>query len=106
MNITENITQYTDLNVGGVSAFQGLTAQQHHNAYQVFYDFIKDIQPKRILEIGTAHGGFIMFLKTICNDLGLDTNIRTYDIESRDAYPSIISYGIDLRIENIFTDGF
>jgi cephalosporin hydroxylase len=106
MEIIKHITQYTDLNIGGVSAFQGLTAQQHHNAYQVFYDFIKDIQPKRILEIGTAHGGFIMFLKTICNDLELDTDIRTYDIESRDTYPSIINYGIDLRIENIFTEGF
>lgn len=106
MEINQNITQYTDLNIGGISAFQGHIAQQHHNAYQVFYDFIKEIKPKRILEIGTAHGGFIRFIKTVCNDLELDTDIRTYDVESRDTYPSIIEQNIDLRIENIFHNDF
>lgn len=106
MEINQNITQYTDLNIGGFSSFQGHLSQQHHNAYQVFYDFIKDIKPKRILEIGTAHGGFIRFIKTVCDDLELDTNIRTYDVHNKESYSSIIAQGIDLRIQNIFNDGF
>jgi 23S rRNA U2552 (ribose-2'-O)-methylase RlmE/FtsJ len=107
MEIQKNITQHTDLEtIGGYSSFQGYLSQQHHNAYQVFYDFIKDIKPKRILEIGTAHGGFIRFLKTVCNDLNLDTDIRTYDIQNKDTYQSIIDFGVDVRIKNIFNSDF
>jgi len=107
MNIQENITKFTNLEANdSLSAFQGHTAQQYHGAFEVFYNFIKDIKPKRILEIGTSLGGFTTFLKLSCNELNLDTDIRSYDISRHPWYDEIIARGIDIRVENIFTDGF
>jgi hypothetical protein len=107
MNIQEEITRFTDLEANdSLSAFRGHTAQQNHGAFKVFYDFIKDVKPKRILEIGTSLGGFTTFLKIVCDDLDLDTNIRSYDINRHSWYDDIIKLGVDIRVENIFTEGF
>jgi hypothetical protein len=107
MNILENITRFTNLKENdSLSSFQGHTAQQNHGAFEVFYNFIKEVKPKRILEVGTSLGGFTTFLKIICNELNLDTNIRSYDIIKHPWYDDIIALGVDLRVENIFTDGF
>ena len=107
MNIQENITKFTDLSTNdSLSAFKGHTAQQFHGAYEVFYNFINEIKPTRILEIGTALGGFTTFLRLICDDLNLNTNIRSYDIHRHPWYDDIISMGIDIRVENIFTENF
>lgn len=105
MNIHENITKFTDLSVDdSLSAFRNHTAQQSHNAYEVFYDFISEIKPKRILEIGTALGGFTEFLKIIIDELQLDTKILSYDIAERPWYYQMIEKGIDVRVENIFNE--
>lgn len=77
-------------------------AQQHHGAYEVFYNFIKNIEPHRILEIGTARGGFINFLKKCANELNPDIDIRSYDIKDRPIYNRMRENGIDVRIKNIF----
>jgi len=107
MNIQEEITRFTDLEANdSLSAFRGHTAQQNHGAFKVFYDFIKDVKPKRILEIGTSLGGFTTFLKIVCDDLDLDTNIRSYDINRHSWYDDIIKLGVDIRVENIFNEGF
>jgi hypothetical protein len=107
MNIQEEITRFTDLEANdSLSAFSGHTAQQNHGAFKVFYDFIKDVKPKRILEIGTSLGGFTTFLKIVCDNLNLDTNIRSYDINRHSWYDDIIKLGVDIRVENIFTEGF
>ncbi len=104
MNIQENITRFTDLeNNDSLSAFMNHTAQQSHFAYGVFYNFIKETKPKRILEIGTALGGFTEFLFIIINELELDTKIISYDISERPWYSQMIDKGIDIRVENIFS---
>jgi cephalosporin hydroxylase len=105
MNIQENITRLTNLEDNdSLSAFRGHTAQQSHNAYQVFYDFISEVKPNRILEIGTALGGFTEFLKIITDELNLDTKILSYDISERQWYHQMIEKGIDVRVENIFNE--
>ena len=105
MNIQERITRFTNLiDSDSLSAFMGHTAQQSHNAYQVFYDFLKEIKPNRILEIGTALGGFTEFLKIISDELNLNTKILSYDICERPWYNQIIEKGIDVRVENIFSN--
>ena len=105
MNIQENITKFTDLTKNdSLSAFRGHTAQQSHNAYQVFYDFISEVRPVRILEIGTALGGFTEFLKIITDELNLNTKILSYDISERPWYNQMIEKGIDVRVENIFNE--
>jgi 23S rRNA U2552 (ribose-2'-O)-methylase RlmE/FtsJ len=107
MIIEQNITKFTDLSSNdSLSSFSGHAAQQFHGAYEVFYNFIKEIEPKRILEIGTALGGFTTFLKIVCDELGLETKIRSYDIHRHPWYEDIIKRGIDIRVENIFTENF
>jgi cephalosporin hydroxylase len=105
MNIQQNITRFTNLiENDSLSAFRGYTAQQSHNAYQIFYDFISEVKPVRILEIGTALGGFTEFLKIITDELGLNTKILSYDISSRPWYNEMVEKGIDVRVENIFNE--
>ena len=105
MNI--EITKQINLdNNDGLSSVFGLAAQQHHEAYQVFYDFIKENEPARILEIGTALGGFTQFLKRCVVSLGLNTDIRSYDIHEMRWYKDMISQGIDVRVENIFSPDY
>jgi hypothetical protein len=105
MKIQENITKFTDLTKNdSLSAFRGHTSQQSHNAYQVFYDFISEVKPVRILEIGTALGGFTEFLKIITDELNLNTKILSYDISERPWYNQMIEKGIDVRVENIFNE--
>jgi len=105
MNIQENITRFTNLSADdSLSAFRGHTAQQSHNAYQVFYDFLMEVKPSQILEIGTALGGFTEFLKIIIDENNLNTTILSYDISERPWYNQMIEKGIDVRVENIFSD--
>lgn len=105
MNIQENITRFTNLSDDdSLSAFRGHTAQQTHNAYQVFYDFLMEVKPSQILEIGTALGGFTEFLKIIIDENNLNTTILSYDISERPWYNQMIEKGIDVRVENIFSN--
>jgi len=103
--IEERITKKTNLvENDSLSFFEGHAAQQSHNVYAIFYNFLKEIKPKRILEIGTALGGFTSFLKIISDELNIDVNILSYDITSRPWYDDMIRNGIDVRVENIFSD--
>jgi len=105
MNIQENITKFTNLEMNdSLSAFKNHSAQQSHFAYEVFYNFINEVKPKRILEIGTALGGFTEFLFIIIKELNLDTQILSYDISERPWYNQMIEKGIDVRVENIFSE--
>jgi cephalosporin hydroxylase len=96
---TSNLTENDSL-----SAFDGNMAQQHHNVYSTFYKLIDDTKPKRILEIGTALGGFTMFLKKVVDSFNLDTKILTFDISARPWYDDMKKMGIDVRVEDIFDD--
>jgi 23S rRNA U2552 (ribose-2'-O)-methylase RlmE/FtsJ len=103
MILEDKVTKKVDLeNNDGLSSFMGLAAQQTHNVYQVFYDFLKYVRPKRILEIGTALGGFTQFLKVVSDENELNIDILSYDIHEMNWYKDIISKGIDVRVENVF----
>ena len=105
MNIQDRITKFTDLeNDDSLSAYNGHTAQQSHNVYQIFYDFIQNTKPKQILEIGTALGGFTEFLFLICKELNLDTKIISYDIDRRPWYSEMVDKGIDVTLSALFLD--
>jgi cephalosporin hydroxylase len=100
-----NITKTSNLTENdSLSAFDGNIAQQHHNVYSTFYKLIDDTKPKRILEIGTALGGFTMFLKKVVDSFNLDTKILTFDISARPWYDDMKKMGIDVRVEDIFND--
>jgi cephalosporin hydroxylase len=103
----ENINRRSNLQESdSLSCYMGHCAQQNPNAFKVFYDFLDKYRPNRILEIGTAMGGFTIFLKITCDELGLDIPIRSYDIHGRQSYETMIESGIDVRVEDIFTEGY
>jgi hypothetical protein len=107
MDIESNITKKSNLDIDdSLSSFRGRAAQQFHGAYNVFFEFIKDIKPKRILEIGTALGGFTHFLKWSCDELGVDCHILSYEVNPQPWYEEMKTFGIDVRLENIFGDNF
>jgi hypothetical protein len=107
MNILERITKYSDLEQNdSLSCFDKHAAQQTHNVYQIFYEFLNEHKPKRILEIGTALGGFTRFLKSVSDESNLDIEIRSYDVINLNWYDEIRESGVDLRTENIFIGDF
>ena len=89
-----------------ISTYNGWAAQQNYKAFEVFHNFIQNVKPKRILEIGTSIGGFTQFLKYTCDNLELYTHIISLDIHEKHWYSDIIEMGVDLRLENIFLDNF
>lgn len=105
MNIQEHITKFSNLETDdSLSEFRRGSAQQSHLAYEVFHNFLKEIKPARILEIGTASGGFTEFLKFISDEENLNFDMISYDIAERPWYGQIIEKGIDIRIENVFNE--
>ena len=89
--------------VAGHTAYKGYTAQQHNDAFEVFKNFLTEIRPKRILEIGTAGGGLTLFLRDTLNEIGLsDTPIRSFDVHEAAWYNDIRKENIEINIENIF----
>jgi len=103
----ENITRESKLaEHDSLSSYLGHAAQQNHYAYEAFYNLLNEVKPSRILEIGTAMGGFTMFLKLTCNDLRLNIPILSYDIHGRQEHSTLIESGVDVRIENVFNDNY
>lgn len=104
----DKITKHSDIANGrGMSVYDNeWAAQQHHNAYKYFYEFIEQERFERILEIGTAMGGFTHFLNFACTDLGLETEILSYDIHERKEYSRLTDKGVDVCIENMFSSDF
>ena len=107
MNFKERITKESNLDINdSLSAYMGHAAQQNHNVYEVFYNFLNDVRPKRILEIGTALGGFTKFLKLVSDELNLDIKILSLDIHYNPWYVEMIDSGIDIRVENVFNSDY
>lgn len=107
MDFNQSVRKKIDLSSNdGLSIYLNFAAQQHHDVYKVFHDFLINVKPKRILEIGTALGGFTQFLKKVSDEYFLNIKILSYDIISKPWYDEMIENGIDVRIENIFLDGY
>jgi hypothetical protein len=103
----KNIISKSDLERNqSLSRYLNFTPQQNHHTYEAFFKLLNNVKPKRILEIGTGDGGLTGYLHYMCKSLKLDTEIRTYDIHNKSYYQDLISNGIDVRIENIFEDGY
>lgn len=107
MEFTDNLIHKIDLdNNMGLSSYSGMAAQQHHNSYEVFYNFLKKEKPSQILEIGTGLGGLTQFLHRSCKDLDINCRILSYEVNPGDHYADMISSGIDVRIENTFSNNY
>ncbi len=107
MNYEDKIYKKSNLEENdSISTYNGWGAQQNHNAFEVFHNFINEIKPKRILEIGTSLGGFTSFLNYTCKNNNIDCDIITYDIYYKTWYEEMKTNGIDVRIENVFNNDY
>lgn len=89
--------------VKGHTSYKGYTAQQHDNFYPVIKKFLEEVRPARILEIGTAGGGFILAVREILNEIGLENvPIKTFDVVESHYYNELRKYNIEINIENLF----
>jgi predicted O-methyltransferase YrrM len=89
----------------GWFAYKDITTQQHDDVADVFKTLFNNVQPKRILEIGTAYGGLTLLLRDLLDENNLsDCEIRSYDVIDKHYLHSHIENGIkiDVRIEDIF----
>lgn len=101
------ITRKTNLaNNDSLSSYKDWTAQQHYNAFEVFYNLIRDVKPCRILEIGTALGGLTRFIDYSCEDNGIDCTILSYDIVEQPWYKDIITDKLQIVVKNIFSSDY
>jgi cephalosporin hydroxylase len=89
-----------------ISTYDGWGAQQNPNAFEVFYNFLNEVKPSRILEIGTSLGGFTSFLNYASKRLNIPCNILSYDICEKDWYGQMINEGVDVRVENVFNSHY
>lgn len=91
----------------GATSYKGYTAQQHENAFTIFKDFLNEIKPARILEIGTAGGGFTLFLRETLDNLGLNSSkIKSFDVVESSWYPTLRNFNIEINIENLFDKSY
>lgn len=87
--------------------YKGFIAQQHPDVFNVFYNFLKEIRPARVLEIGTAGGGFILFIREALNSLGLHSStIKSFDILCKPHYEILQNHQIDINIINLFNSEY
>jgi cephalosporin hydroxylase len=94
--------------VRGWFNYEGITTMQHSDVLKPLEILINDIQPKRLLEIGTASGGLTLILRDILDKLQFnECTLRTYDINpdfDRCILQDNIANGknIDFRLKNLF----
>jgi cephalosporin hydroxylase len=94
--------------VAGGFAYGYLFMAQHHNAKTIFSQFLNNVKPSRILEIGTMHGGLTLMLRDILDEINLyDSIIRTYDINNQDFLrPLVTNRKVEVLTKNLFNDNY
>jgi cephalosporin hydroxylase len=93
--------------IKGHTEYKGYTAQQVDNFYPTIRKFLEEVRPARVLEIGTAGGGFILAVREILNEIGLsNVPIRTFDVIESPYYEKLRTHNIEINIENIFDHAY
>lgn len=91
----------------GHTTYNGYTAQQHNDFVIVFKKFLTEIKPSRVLEIGTAGGGFILAIREILNEIGLsEVPIKSFEVINQTFYDELRSKNIEIIIDNIFDHSY
>lgn len=92
-----------DSKVRGHTVYKGFIAQQHDDYHIVMKEFIEQVRPARILEFGTAGGGFILAIRDILNEIGLShVEIMSFEVIDQPFYSKLRDANINIIIENIF----
>jgi cephalosporin hydroxylase len=91
----------------GHTTYNGYTAQQHKDFFNVFKEFLTEIKPSRILEIGTAGGGFILAIRDILDEIGLsNVPIKSFEVINQPFYDELRNKNIEIIIDNIFDHAY
>jgi hypothetical protein len=89
--------------VRGHTGYKGYTAQQVDDFYPTIKKFLEEVRPARVLEIGTAGGGFILAVRDILDEMGLtNVPVKTFDVVESPYYKGLRSHNVEVNIENIF----
>lgn len=94
--------------VEGGFAYGYLFMSQHRDAPKVFREFLTNIRPSRILEIGTFHGGLTLLLRDILDAIELkESTVRTYDINNQEFLKPLVKHrNIEVFTKNLFNDTY
>jgi hypothetical protein len=93
--------------VTGIWEYENFTLQQHKDILKTFPLFLRKINPARVLEIGTGHGGFSLFLRNSLNEMGLaETPIKSFDVIERECYDALRSRGVEVSVQNLFDSSY
>ena len=83
----------------GVGAYKGIIAQQNKNFYPAFEKLFAQENIVRVLEIGTATGGFIRAVRDLT-----DAEIITYDILETKHKATLEENNITVNVKSVFDD--
>ena len=93
--------------ITGMTSYRGIPAQQHQGAFEAFAVFLAATRPARVLEIGTAGGGFILWVRDVLDALELTSvPVKSFDIVEQQWYKQIRQWNVEIRIENIFDETY
>jgi hypothetical protein len=83
----------------GGGLYKGIFTQQNKNFYSAFEKLFAQENIVRVLEIGTASGGFICAVRDLTN-----AEIITYDVKQTRHKNTLEENNISVRVQNIFED--
>lgn len=94
--------------ITGQIQYKNFIAQQHENIFNIFPKFLSEIKPNRVLEIGTANGGFILYIRDTLNECNMvSTEIWSFDVSTNDVYQELNkNNNLCVKVENIFNDDY
>ena len=80
-----------------------LGMQQSVKFLQVFADLLRQIQPARVLEIGTASGAASRYIRDQLDEIELsESMMKSFDVQEQEWYDSLRSDNLEIIIENMF----
>ena len=100
--------RFIDINgniIVGACEYESVLAMQHHEAFSVFEKLLDTVKPSRVIEIGTSHGGLVLFIRHYLNKIGLsDSKIRTFDINRFPSHSRLLQeHNLEIVYDNIFS---
>lgn len=92
----------------GACVYESTLAMQHNEAFTVFEKLLDQIKPDRIIEIGTSHGGLILFIRHYLDKIGLkNTKIRTFDINRFPSHSRLLEENhLEIVYDNMFSEDY
>lgn len=66
--------------ITGESHYQGVKMQQQPEALAEIEKILRSERPSRVIELGTGHGGFALFLRDVCASIGCE--FSTHDVRA------------------------